>query len=80
MIRIRNPKPYRHIALKLDNEFYERLAQLAANMDRSVSWTVRNALNEWVEAQAIIATPPARIIKRSPARPRVAATKRVRGP
>lgn len=62
----------RHIALELDPEFHDRLKRIADTLDRSISYVVRAALNDWVEAnEEAIA---------SPTQARDADTERVRGP
>lgn len=78
--RRKKPNPRRHIALQIVPELYGRIAKQAAAQDRSISNMVKVALIEWLEVQEAGAAPIAEADKTvSPARARVADTKRERG-
>lgn len=82
--KIKYPKLRRHVALKLEPILYGRIEMQAKARDRSVSYTVRMAIVEWLDAQETGSPPIAGADKiSSPARvdkPARAAKGRMRGP
>lgn len=81
-LTLKNPKakPYRHIALKLDHAFYDRLEAIATAMDRPVAWVARTALHELAAREEALEKGAPLKAKRSPTHTRATATKKVRGP
>jgi predicted transcriptional regulator len=46
----KSPESKKITGVRLEPDVKEKLEQIAVEMDRSVSWLIRNAVNEWVKA------------------------------